>query len=129
MRIIYPRIINSSFIQNNENCDFCTEQSTRICKLKPNEISGWKICEKKRCFYEMSKTYKRISIKKEKIQRIMGVFFKVKRSNGKIENNWRIISDAVEEVHSGEYWINVEKENTTKEVRLRDLQKWNKNKN
>lgn len=123
--MIYPHRIK--FLDRGM-CDVCGETAKKVINTNNNHFFGWESCNKDICNDTIKEWYNSSTILKNEIIHQLGEKIKIYRSNGILEHDWIISSDAHQEEENGPHWVYIKypRKHLTKEIQLSDLYKWNK---
>lgn len=123
--LIYPKLLK--FI-GSIVCDVCGEPSSfkSIHTLLNDPTLGWYSCEEQDCIDIIDEWYKVSTISCEDLKNCFGPSVIIKRTSGKIQNDWEIIGDAYT-LGDDDWWVTVKKIgcNSSKCVLLDHLENWN----
>jgi len=115
-----------TFISDHE-CDVCKNPSSKSHKINIDfRFIGWDICEKQSCKDTLLEWVGEYIIPINDLISRFGDKIKIIRTNGTVENDWVLSSDAYREKENTDYWVHVKSNNLSKMVNYNDLIKWNK---
>jgi len=124
MALVYPHRL--TFLKKGK-CDVCDKKGSELVRINTEHYFGWETCDSNACNQTIQKWYADTSKPIDKLVEQLGELVYIQRSNGRLESNWAITSDAHKETENGPYWVQVKYQTKLlfKTVQLSDLEKWN----
>jgi hypothetical protein len=125
MELVYPHRLT---LLNRGKCDVCDDKGGKLVRPNAGRYFGWETCNGEQCNKTIQNWYVQTRMTQEDLISRFGDWIYSERSVGKIESGWIITSDARQEVENGPYWVQIKfpRKHLTKEVMLKDLIEWNK---
>ena len=106
------------------NCDVCHRIGQKSVSVPNTRYFGLVSCGKDLCNKTVSEWIQDTTKSLENLESFYGDRITVRRQNGSIEYDWKIVSDAFQESADDDFWVYVRKGHQTKLVRLSDLDNW-----
>ena len=119
---MYPHRI--SLIDINNVCDMCQEKMNTLPIRINNTYIGYYVCDEINCKKKMEKIILENTIHIEMLRAKYTEPLKILRSNNVLDNGWKINSNGIKE-DAETIWIELKKENMTKNVMLSEIEKLN----
>jgi len=109
-------------------CDVCVDnKSTQFISVKAFPHKGLQYCSNSTCKNTINEWMKISTIPIETMIKKFGTTISIRRSGGKRESGWVIVSDGYKEIQEGDFWVKIVNSTgkQSKIVTITMLEVWN----